>query len=268
MRYIVTPEFSRKLSSLSADGVVAIGSIVKFIEGNDKESFISGGHRIEIRDIGKEIYTIKYEEYRVYTSFGSDEEGEYLLLLDVTVETSKAASHRNYFSVNDPKSNMMLNPNSNMTIDPRRNMMVDPNRNMMIDPHRNMMIDPNRNMMIDPNRNMMIDPLRNMMIDPNRNMMIDPKRNTMIDPRRNKFYGGPYSYSTNLEQTGFLVRANEKVILFFDMAAKFVGFGVESEQGNMNIFDTNRSWIGYLVKTDSDVLLRFDTSNRWLGIVV
>ena len=268
MRYIVAPEFSSKLSTLTPDGITAISAIVKYIESNTKEAILGGEAGIEVRDLGKQIYNIKYLDYRMYITFGSDEEGEYILLLDMAQETTKTASHRQYFSVKDPRSNTMLNPNSNMTIDPRRNMTIDPSRNMTIDPNRNMMIDPRRNMMIDPNRNMMIDPHRNMMIDPRRNMMIDPNRNTMIDPRRNRFYGGPYSYSTDLNQTGFLVRANEKVTLFFDMSANFIEFGVVTDQGNTNIFDINRSWVGFLVNTDKEVQLRFDTRNRWLGFIV
>ena len=268
MRYIVAPEFSSKLSTLTPEGIDAVSAIVKYIESNSKEVILSGNAEIIVRDLGKDIYNIKHSNYRMYITFGSDEEGEYILLLDITLETNVTSSHQQYFSPKNPRTNVLLNPNSNVTIDPRRNMMIDPNRNMTIDPTRNMMIDPRRNMMIDPSRNMMIDPSRNMMIDPRRNMMIDPNRNTMIDPRRNKFYGGPYSYSTDLNQNGFLVRANDNVTLFFDMSARFNEFGVVTEQGNTNIFDVNNNWVGFLVNTDNEIQLRFDTRNGWIGFIV
>lgn len=268
MRYLVTPEFNNKLSSLAPEGLATISAIVKFIENNDKDSIIAGTSNFDIRSLGEEIYAIKYDNHRVYVSFGTDEKGEYLLLLDVALETTTAKPYQDFFTTKNPRSNRLLDPNSNQLIDPRRNMMVDPRRNMMIDPHRNMLIDPRRNMMIDPRRNMMIDPRRNMMIDPRRNMMIDPRRNMMIDPRRNRYYDGPHVYTTNLEQIGFVVRANESVMLIFDMSARFIEFSVKTEQGNMNIFDTDNNWIGFLVPTERKVYLKFNTNNEWIGLIV
>jgi len=268
MRYLVTPEFNNKLTSLSQEGLSVISSITNFVRSRDKNSILVGSKEHDVRLLGKEIYTIKTNDYRVYVSFGSDQDGEYMLFLDIAVETAKSTSYRQFFAVKNPVSNFLLDPNRNQSIDPRRNMTIDPNRNMMIDPHRNMMIDPRRNMMIDPNRNMMIDPHRNMMIDPRRNMMIDPNRNMMINPRRNTYYGGPYVYTTNLQQIGFLVSSNEKVTLIFDMTARFIGFGVKTEQGNVNLFNTNNEWIGFLVTANDEVRLRFDLHNNWTGIIV
>ena len=244
MRYLVTPEFNNKLTSLSPEGLSVISSIANFVRSRDKNSILTGSKEYDVRLLGKEIYTIKNNDYRVYVSFGSDQDGEYMLFLDIAVETAKATPYRQFFAIKNPVSNFLLDPDRNQLIDPRRNMMIDPNRNMMIDPHRNMMTDPRRNMMIDPNRNM------------------------MIDPRRNTYYGGPYVYTTNLQQIGFLISSNEQVTLIFDMTARFIGFGVKAEQGNVNLFNTNNEWIGFLVTANDEVRLRFDLRNEWIGIVV
>ncbi len=268
MRFLVTPEFNEKISPLSADGLASISSIVNFITSTDKDSLSQGISSIEVRPLSDEIIIIKHMAYRVYASFGTDEEGEYLLLMDVSLEASQPSSQRGFFATKDPRRNMSFDPNRNMSIDPRRNMSIDPRSNMSIDPNRNMSIDPRRNMSIDPRRNMSIDPNRNMSIDPRRNMSIDPNRNMSIDPRRNRYYGGPYIYNLRLEQTGFLVHANENISLIFDTSAQFTSYIVATSNNNLNIFDLSGAWVGFLVSTDNDVLLHFDTTGQWLGIIV
>ena len=260
MRFRVAPEFSEKLAQVSSDEIGTISEIVKFVEATEKDSLEAGAPGIEIRNLNDEILSIKRREYRVYASFGHDDNGEYLLLLDISLKQLRAAAKSSFLATKDPRTNR--------TLDPNRNMMIDPRRNMMIDPRRNMMIDPNKNMMIDPRRNMMIDPNRNMMIDPNRNMMIDPHRNKMIDPRRNRYYGGPFIYSTTLEQEGFVVRANDEVSLIFDLSAQYTRFFVNNGKDGANVFDVSGHWVEFLITTQHDVRLRFDTTGQWIGLVV
>ena len=268
MKFLVTPSFTEKLSALAQEGLPAISEIVSFIKAVDKNALAGGKPGLQVRMLDSNMLTLKYGNCRIYASIASDESGEYLLLLDVGIEQAQPAPKADFFATKDPRKNPSFDPNRNMTIDPRRNMMIDPRRNMMIDPNRNMMIDPRRNMMIDPRRNMMIDPNRNMMIDPRRNMMIDPNRNMMIDPRRNRYYGGPYIYDTQLNQVGFVVRANEKVSLLFDPSARFTSFVVRTDSANENIFDIRGGWIEFIVPTPSNVRLRFDTNGGWLGMII
>jgi hypothetical protein len=268
MKFLVTPEFSEKLTSLGVDGLFPISAIVNYIKETDRDSLSGGAPGIEVRPLGNDILTIKRGTYRVYVSFASDADGEYLLLLDFALEAPQATARSGFFATKDPRKNPSIDPNRNMTIDPRRNMTIDPNRNMTIDPNRNTTIDPRRNMTIDPNRNMTIDPNRNMTIDPRRNMTIDPNRNMTIDPRRNRYYGGPYIYNVGLEQEGFVIRANEKVSLIFDTSARFTSFIVSTGSEVANVFDLSGRWIGFLVQAQNDVLLRFDTTGQWLGIIV
>jgi hypothetical protein len=162
---------------------------VNIIKEVDRSGLTSRASGLDVRPLDTNILTIKRGKYRIYASFGSDSDGEYLLLLDIGLEGTEPRARAEFFATKDPRNNPMLDPNRNMTIDPRRNMTIDPNRNMTIDPRRNMTIDPNRNM--------------------------------TIDPRRNRFYGGPYLYSVALEQEGFIVRANDRVSLIFDTSAHF-----------------------------------------------
>ncbi|PBB98370.1 hypothetical protein [Mesorhizobium sp. WSM3862] len=268
MRFVVTPEFTTKLTQVSPSGLRELGAVIELIETREKSDILVGSDGVRVRTLSERFITFEVGEYTVFTSLESDQQGEYLLLLDLSSEESEAGQATGFPTANDPRRNMMLDPNKNVSIDPRRNMLVDPNRNMMIDPNRNMMIDPNRNMMIDPNRNMMIDPNRNMMIDPNRNMSIDPRRNMMIDPRRNRYYGGPFVYDTKLNQEGFLVRANDEVSLIFDMSGKFAKFIVKNGSDGANVFDTKRKWVEFLIKPEAELFLRFGLNRRWLGIVV
>ena len=268
MRFLVTPDFNEKLALLNVDDLAAILEITKFVDGTEKDRLYEGAPGIEVRSLGDDILTIRRGEIRAYVSLSTDEDGEHLLLLDISVERSHADIGVNFFATKDPRTNSKVNPNQNTMINPRHNMLVDPKRNITIDPNRNITIDPRRNITIDPNRNITIDPNRNITIDPRRNITIDPNRNITIDPRRNSYYGGPYVYSTELSQEGFVVRANDKVSLIFDISARFVQFIVENKKSGANIFNTSGRWVEFLVDTDADVRLRFDTSGEWLGIIV
>ena len=268
MRFLVAPEFTNKLASLTKEEIHGISKIVNHIKESEKTQIITKNNHFNPRQLTNEIFIFDANEYKIYASFGSDNEGEYVLLLDIAAENNKQVPNKDFFSTNDPRTNPNINPDRNPNIDPRRNMMIDPHRNMMIDPQRNMMIDPRRNMMIDPNRNMMIDPRRNMMIDPRRNMMIDPNRNTLIDPRRNRSYGGPFLYDTKLNQIGFLVRANEQVSLIFNKESIFEGISVSTPQGNRNTFNQHNIYTEFWAPTSTDLLNRFDLNGNWIGVVI
>ena len=245
MKLLVTPGFTEKLASIPKEGLAEISSIVSFVKEAEKNTLVDGAKGFEVRQLSSEIWSIRAGNYRAYGSIGTDEEGEYFLLLDISVEAVRTSTQSSFFAAKDPRTNPSLNPNQNMAIDPRRNMMIDPRRNMMIDPNRNMLIDPRRNMMIDPNRNM------------------------MIDPRRNRSYGGPFVYDQHLNQEGFVVRANDEVSLVFEsQRAKFTGFIVQKDGNGANMFDPTGRWIGFLVSAGDDVLLRFDPAGQWTGLVV
>ncbi|AFL73267.1 hypothetical protein [Thiocystis violascens] len=268
MKFLVTPDFNEKLASLATEGLVAIAGIASYIKNTSRENLIRDRSEIEVRTLSSEILVLKNGNYSVFASFDGGSDEEYLILLDIVEEAQSVSSRSGFIATKDPRKNPTLDPNRNMTIDPRRNMTIDPRRNMTIDPNRNMTIDPRRNMTIDPRRNMTIDPNRNMTIDPRRNMTIDPNRNMTIDPRRNRYYGGPYLYDVNLNQEGFVVRANEEISLIFDSSARFTSYLVSNGKEGKNIFDVSGKWIGFVIPAKDDVLLKFDTSGQWMGIIV
>lgn len=263
MRYFVTPTFSEKVTSAGAEVLASAANAMSRIEGATKDELAGAAALLETNPI---IYALRDRNFRVLFTFGSDDEGDYALLLDLIVHGS--ADTPRAFPKHDPKLNMMVDPKRNMMIDPTRNMMIDPNRNMMIDPRRNMMIDPRRNMMIDPQRNMMIDVRRNMMIDPARNMGIDPKRNWQINPRQNSAWDGPLLYSLSGELAGFLVRANEKVALLFKPSGEFASSVVKAGEKNFNCFGREGNWTGFLVHNGADGYNQFDVDGRWIGFLV
>jgi hypothetical protein len=237
MRYVVTPEFNAKMAQVPSDQRHVISTIITFIQSAQKETIISGASEVEVRVLNDGFFVIKAKNYRVYASIGSDERGEYLLLLDISSEQPEIINPSMFIATKDPT--------------------------------RNHALDPRRNTMIDPRRNMMIDPRRNMMIDPRRNMMIDPRRNMMIDPRRNQFYGGPYIYNADMEKEGFVVRANDDVSLTFDLSGNYIGFIASAKnEKNENVFDTTGDWLEFLIRVDSDVRLRFDLDGDWIGVMV
>lgn len=268
MRFLVSPEFTQKMASIDENGISAISKIINYIKENEKAVLITDNKHFQPRPLSNDIFLFDAGDHKIYVSFGQDPEGDYVILLDLAAESNKPIQNKDFFTTKNPKTNSSINPLKNSAIDPRRNMMIDPRRNMMVDPRRNMMIDPRRNMMIDPRRNMMIDPRRNMMIDPRRNMMIDPRRNMMIDPRRNSSYGGPFLYDTNLNQVGFIVRADDKVHLIFNKDSTFEGIAVSTDQGNKNIFNKNNEYIGFWVPANKDIYNRFDLNGSWLGIAI
>ena len=262
MRYLVTPSFSEKVIRSNPRVLAAVGGALKIVETSTRDQLVASTEPLLGGNDG--IYVLRGTGFKFLLSFGTDDEGEYALLVDLIVHSDELLRP---LPSQDPRQNMMIDPNRNMMIDPNRNMMIDPNRNMMIDPNRNMMIDPNRNMMIDPRRNMMIDPNRNMMIDPRRNYSIDPKRNWLINPRRNSVWDGPYLYDLKGDVSGFMVRANEQVALLFDTNADFIG-PVIPAGSNYNLFDDVGNWIGFFISNGGQGYNRFDVSGRWIGYVV
>lgn len=229
MKLLVTPGFTEKLASIPKEGLAAISLIVSFVKEAEKNTLADGAKGFEVRQLSSEIWSIRAGNYRAYGSIGTDEEGEYFLLLDISVEDVGTSTQSSFFAAKDPRTNPSLNPHKNMAIDPRRNMAIDPRRNMMIDPNRNM----------------------------------------MIDPRRNRSYGGPFVYDQRLNQEGFVVRANDEVSLVFEsQRAKFTGFIVQNGSNGANMFDPTGRWIGFFVSAGDDVLLKFDPSGQWTGLVV
>jgi hypothetical protein len=264
MRYLVTPAFSEKVTSIGGETLAAARKAMARVEGASKEQILSAAQ--PVTDMDPAIYTLPNGNSPIFLTFGSDHEGDYALILDITVHGAAKAFQP--VPSEDPRKNPIIDPFRNMLIDPTRNMLIDPNRNMLVDPFRNMLIDPSRNMMIDPARNMMIDLRRNMTIDPARNFSLDPKRNWLINPNRNSAWAGPYLYDLKRDVAGFVIRANEKVALLFNPDGSLASSVIQAGEKNFNLFSRDGNWTGFFVHNGAQGFNRFDGQKRWDAFLV
>ena len=120
----------------------------------------------------------------------------------------------------------------------------------------------------NPRSNPTINPFSNPTINPRSNPTINPRSNRMINPRSNITYSGPFVYNLDLDQIGFGVRANDRILLLFDNDAEFIGFGVLHGGDGYATFDSQSEWTGHLVSDRRGHYLQFDLDNEWIGIVI
>ena len=268
MRYFVTKEFNEKIRALNVEQLADLSIFLRRIESSEKSTLLSG-EPSNIHSLSNDIFVMRFKNARLFFSFGEDDDGEYVLLLDYNVISLSYGMPGQAFAAKNPRTDMSLNPRSNMSINPRSNMSINPRSNMSINPRSNMSINPRSNMSINPRSNMSINYRSNMSINPRSNMSLNPRSNMSINPKSNVSFGGPFLYSLDLAQKGFFVRANKKVTLLFDMSSEFKGVGVYHDSGIIILFDIDNNWTGFLVPTKQDELyLHFDTDNNWQGIVV
>ena len=211
MRTLAREEVNDKIRALSTQTKSSLALMIGFFESKTKEEVVASKASPYVMQLAGDIYVAQIQDTHAYFSFGSDSDGAYLMILDVT-ETRKQPVDRGFFAIKNPKTNSTLNPRFNTSI--------------------------------------------------------NPGFNTSINPRFNPAYGGPFLYSLDLQQEGFLVRANEQVSIIFDMDSEFTGFTVHHDSGIILTFDTNNEWIGYMVPSGQDPLLRFNQSGDWIGILV
>jgi len=112
------------------------------------------------------------------------------------------------------------------------------------------------------------NPKVNTMINPRVNTMLNPRVNTMINPRVNTAYSGPFVYTLDLRQEGFIVRASDNVELIFNFENDFIGLCIKANNDVYVLFDEKNEWIGFLVKAKEDLRLRFNLDNDWTGLIV
>jgi len=251
MKYVVTPEFATKAAQLDTTERAALSRTLALLEGASSEELLSSQNPAALKALDEGVYATSSGPLRVFVTFSAEEGEPRLILLDL------AQLHRS-----DARSRLSLNP----IVDPNRNPTINPNRNPTINPNRNPTINPNRNPTINPNRNPMINPNRNPMINPNRNPMINPNRNPTINPARNPSYSGPFIFDLSLDRVGFMVRANDDVVLTFDDASRWTGFCVKLTTGGYAQFKTTNEWVGHLVSAEKG-MVQFDLGGNWIGFV-
>jgi len=269
MRYLVTPIFSGKLSAQPRETLGLIRSLLAIIEKSDKASLIREGFNGLPPDILSQnilVFSTQSHDLSVFATFGTGQAGEYILLLDFAVQRGTPEIPAPAYT--NPYRNPAINPNRNPAINPNRNPAINPHRNPAINPYRNPAINPNRNPAINPNRNPAINPNRNPAINPHRNPTINPRRNTTINPHLNTAYSGPFIYSRDFVRENYLVRANDKVELIFDLGNEFTGICIKASERVCALFSTNNEWVGYLVVANDKVRLRYKLDHDWTGMVV
>ena len=106
------------------------------------------------------------------------------------------------------------------------------------------------------------------MYNPKVNSLINPKVNSLINPRVNTAYSGPFVYTLDLRQEGFIVKANDNVELIFSFENDFIGLCIKANDNVYVFFDEKNEWIGFLVKATEEVRLRFNLDNDWTGLIV
>ncbi len=267
MKYLTNPEFNKKLRALNDFELIQVGNVVNYLQNTDKELIYQNATLLAEED--EDVYSVGSKEARVYFTMGSDDTGEYLLLLDFTVQSKiRAQKQKEFFALKDPKRNKSLNPIYNHRINPIYTHSINPIYNHRINPIYNHRINPIYNHRINPIYNHRINPIYNHRINPIYNHSINPIYNHSINPIYNRSFGGPFIYSKDLTQEGYMVQANDKVYLLFNMSAKWIGIGVQHSSGVIIIFDTKNKNTGYLIPTPEKVYLRFGAGAKWAGIVV
>ena len=220
MRFLVTPTFTQKLGSFSGRDLAEISFVVNVIKVVDRSSLTNRVSGLEVRFLDSSFLTIKRGRFRIYASFGSDSDGEYLLLLDIGLEGAERIERTDFFAAKDPRKNPLLDPNKNMTIDPRRNMTIDPNRNMTIDPRRNRFYG-------GPY-------LYGVSLEQEGFVVRADDRVTLI-------------FDTSARFTSFIVFSESGFGNVFDLSSCWIGFLVPTQSDSILRFDTSGQWLGIIV---------------------
>lgn len=269
MRYLVTPSFSKAVvNSIPAIHVVA--SFLKFVETSSREEIIENKSVSYLGFEGSDILQYRSDGSRILFSFGSDDDGDYVLIVDLIVESSalESASSGDVFARNDPTRDPRLNPLKNNALNPRFNNMINPRFNSNINPKFNSSINPRFNSALNPRFNSAINPRFNSSINPRFNSSINPRFNATINPRRNTALGGPFVYNLNLAKVGYLVKANSEVSIVYDMNASDWKYAVSDRRKGFLLYDQRNNWIEYWIYTEVGVLNRFDLDGQWIGFVL
>jgi len=268
MKVLVSPEFNTKVPTLNKEAISSLSALISSAEQYDKNDFILN-NSASMSLLDGDIYSAKINSSRLYFTIGTDEQGDYLLLLDIAaLQTSPSARSNSFFTTNNPKTNSAFNPKLNSAINPKLNSAINPKLNSAINPKLNSAINPKLNSAINPKLNSAINPKLNSAINPKLNSAINPKLNSSLNPRLNRSYGGPYLYDNSLNQNAYSVRANSKVEILFNSGGDIYRFLVVASDRVKVEFDTENTWTGYYVKANEKVWLKYSLDNEWLGLLV
>lgn len=266
MRYVVSPEFTAKLAALSAPDIQRVALFLADVSAAEGPEVLRA-RPSQINQLADGVAVARLGRVRVYFSLGSDKDGEYLLLLDATVQRA-AFEPSQFFATKNPRLDAALNPALNAQINPQLNPQLNPTFNPSINPTFNSSLNPTFNTTINPVFNANINPTFNSVINPLFNSSLNPKFNSSINPKMNPAFGGPYLYDLKLQTEGYTVRVNDDVELVFDCDGEHCGQFVRANENVRVHFNKANKWEGFVVRANDDVSLRFQVAGVWAGTVI
>lgn len=169
-------------------------------------------------------------------------------------------------SAQNPELPTQNNPLLNLAINPYSNTRINPEKNLRINPKHNWNINPNMNNEINPEKNQRINPKFNKDFSPQHNHSINPMYSFSLHPLTNNNWKGYYVFDKANNLAGFLVVANQFVILDFDDKGTWKGYLVKTSTNTYNYFNLQDEWTRAFYCEDSMVGFNiFDGTGEWTG---
>ncbi len=157
-------------------------------------------------------------------------------------------------------------PNINKTISPVDNPRINPEKNFRINPKHNWNINPSMNEGINPEKNKRINPKFNKDFSPLHNQSINPMYSFSLHPLTNQNWKGYYMFDKENNLTGYLVIANQFVVLDFDDKGIWKGYLVKTSTNTYNYFNLQDEWTRTFFCEDSMVGFNiFNAAGEWTG---
>ncbi|WP_052324219.1 hypothetical protein [Flavihumibacter sp. ZG627] len=157
-------------------------------------------------------------------------------------------------------------PLVNQTISPYANPRINPGKNFRINPKHNWNINPAMNEGINPEKNKVINPKFNKDFSPLYNHSINPMYTFSLHPLSNNNWLGYYMFDKDSKLTGYMVIANQFVILDFDDKGVWRGYLVKTSSNTFNYFNLQDEWTRTFYCEDSMVgFNHFDSAGEWTG---
>lgn len=157
-------------------------------------------------------------------------------------------------------------PLINKTISPVDNPRINPEKNFRINPKHNWNINPGMNEAINPDKNKRINPKFNKDFSPQHNQSINPMYSFSLHPLTSQNWQGYYTFDKENNLTGYLVIANQFVVLDFDSKGIWKGYLVKTSTNTYNYFNLQDEWTRTFFCEDSMVGFNcFDAAGEWTG---
>ncbi len=277
MKILVAEKFSGKVKSLNNETILKLQTTIGKI-GTAKNQLELYRFFPSMYFLDGNIGVIRIApDYRLFysieTKIGKENES-IVVLLDITRRTDEGVfghSHPNESNPTYPESldnNPQKNPYTNDRLNPKSNATINPLSNPVLNYRSNPVINPNSNPLINPSSNPLINPISNPLINPKTNPALSPKNNPHINPKTSPDFDGYFVFDLALNRNGYIIKANEEVVLFFDGDDNVVRFGVKAQNNIFVVYLTQDNlWTANMIP-DGDLGFNiFDLENEWIMIV-